>query len=89
MTPELIATLILAAVAVVYVLLCWALPFGRCRWCSGTGTAKTLIMRRLRSCRMCGGSRKRLRIGRRIYNAVHNANTDAARAARAKNGGAS
>ncbi|MFC7246046.1 hypothetical protein ACFQO7_26515 [Catellatospora aurea] len=38
------------------------------------------------TCRRCGGSRLRLRIGRRVYNAFHNANAEAARAARAKDG---
>ncbi|GHJ43302.1 hypothetical protein Cs7R123_06440 [Catellatospora sp. TT07R-123] len=58
----------------------------RCRWCSGTGTSRTLILRRIRTCRMCRGSRLRLRIGRRAYNHLHHIRTDAARATRTKDG---
>lgn len=86
MTPELIVTLTLIAAMLVYVLLCWILPFARCRACDGTGIGRTLLLRRVTTCRRCKGARMRLRIGRRVYNAFHNANTEAARAARANDG---
>ncbi|MEV4418204.1 hypothetical protein [Catellatospora sp. NPDC049609] len=69
---------------IVYVLLCWILPFGRCRACSGTGTRTTLLLRRVTFCRRCKGTGLRLRIGRRIYNTVHDARAQADAAARAK-----
>lgn len=84
MTPDLIATLTLTAMTSIYALACWVFPFGRCRRCSGGGIGKTLIMRRLRACRACHGSGRRLRIGRRVYNTLHHIGTDAANAARAK-----
>ncbi|GAB4050188.1 hypothetical protein [Catellatospora paridis] len=86
MTPEVIVTLTLIAATFVYVLLCWILPFARCRACHGTGIRRTILLRRVTICRRCKGARMRLRIGRRVYNAFHNANTEAARAARAKGG---
>ncbi|BCJ71218.1 hypothetical protein CS0771_07620 [Catellatospora sp. IY07-71] len=84
MTPELIAALTAISATIVYVLLCWVLPFGRCRACSSKGTRHTLLLRRVTFCRRCKGSGLRLRIGRRIYNTVHHAREQADAAARAK-----
>lgn len=64
MTPALIATTVLAA----YALACWWLPFGRCQSCSGRGHRTTMLLHRIRTCRRCRGSGKRLRHGRRLYN---------------------
>ncbi|MEV4411407.1 hypothetical protein [Catellatospora sp. NPDC049609] len=86
MTPELIVTATLIAATFIYVLLCWILPFGRCHACSGTGTRTTLLLRRVTFCRRCKGSGLRLRIGRRVYNAVADARAQADTAARAKDG---
>ena len=68
MTPTTAATLLGTATTGVYALLCWVKPFGPCRWCKRTGTRTTLILRRPAACRMCSGSRLRLRLGRRAYN---------------------
>ena len=57
-----------AFVTLCYGLLCWVLPFGRCRRCNGTGAHPQLITRRLRPCRRCRASGLRLRTGRRIFN---------------------
>ena len=89
MTPELIVTLTLVAAMLIYVLLCWIRPFGRCRTCKGTGVRHTFLLRRVTGCRACRGNGLRLRIGRRVYNAFHNASTEAARAARSKDRDAS
>ncbi|GIG01271.1 hypothetical protein [Catellatospora citrea] len=89
MTPELIVTATPIAATLIYVSLCWIRPFGRCHACKGTGIRRTILLRKVTTCRRCKGSRLRLRVGRRVYNAFHNANTEAARTARAKNGGAS
>ncbi|MFC7245156.1 hypothetical protein ACFQO7_21990 [Catellatospora aurea] len=84
MTPEVIVTATLTTATGVYALACWVRPFGRCRACSGTGVRRTVLLRTVTTCRRCKGARLRLRIGRRIYNTFHNANTEAARATRAK-----
>ncbi len=61
-------TLAATALALIYAGLCYALPFGRCRLCRGTGTRRRLIARRLRTCRRCKGAGIRLRYGRRAAN---------------------
>jgi hypothetical protein len=48
--------------AVAYAGACWLNPFRPCRWCKdGRGR---------RACRWCDGTGRRLRWGRRFYNAV-------------------
>lgn len=84
MTPEVIVTATLIAAVFIYVLLCWILPFGRCRACSGIGNRRTLLLRRVTSCRRCKGTGLRLRIGRRLYNAVADARGQADAAAPGK-----
>jgi hypothetical protein len=56
--------------ALIYVVECWWFPFGRCWCCSGTGRHPRKDGRVWRDCRLCRGSAKRLRVGRRIYNAI-------------------
>jgi hypothetical protein len=74
-------TLILAAATLTagYALLCWALPFGRCLRCRGTGSHPRLITRRLRTCRRCRGAGLRLRHGRRAFNYLARIHHDATR----------
>jgi hypothetical protein len=67
-TPALTATTIVLVLVGVYVLACWLWPFGKCRFCQGRATRNTLIRRRIRPCRWCKASGKRLRHGRRIFN---------------------
>ncbi|GAA2377301.1 hypothetical protein Cme02nite_20860 [Catellatospora methionotrophica] len=84
MTPELIVTATLIAATFIYVLLCWVLPFGKCRTCSGQGHRRTWLLRKVTACRRCKGSGLRLRIGRRIYNQVADAHAQADAAAATK-----
>jgi hypothetical protein len=84
MTPTLTATLITTIAITVYALACWVIPFGRCHACKATGTRTTWITRRLRPCRRCKGSGRKLRYGRRAYNHLHHINRDAATAARSR-----
>lgn len=72
------ATLVLAgcAWAVCYAGSCWWFPFGRCWCCKGRGAHKRRDGKVFRDCRHllgwgCGGSGRRLRIGRRVYNIIH------------------
>ncbi|MGW1076546.1 hypothetical protein [Streptomyces sp. NPDC002537] len=61
-------------IALCYACLCAASPFGACRKCKGWGFAmrqtRTGRLKRGRDCRRCDGYGKRLRIGRRLYNAT-------------------
>lgn len=55
-----------------YPLSCWWFPFADCRICKGTGLHRSDSNRRhSRICWWCGGARKRLRWGRRLYNAIN------------------
>ncbi|HLL66820.1 MAG TPA: hypothetical protein VK453_13940 [Micromonosporaceae bacterium] len=74
MTLTLTATTLIA----VYAALCWLLPFGACRRCASHGHHTTLITRRLRPCRRCHGSGRRLRYGRRAFNYLARVHADAA-----------
>lgn len=61
-------------VTLCYAVLCAVSPFGACRKCDGWGFAvwqgrKGRIVRG-RECRRCEGHGMRLRLGRRLYNAV-------------------
>jgi hypothetical protein len=58
---------VLAVLALAYPALCWLRPFDRCRWCKGVG------------CRWCRRTGRRLRWGRRLYNAVERARAAADR----------
>lgn len=59
-------------VALGYVCLCAASPFGTCRKCKGWGAVirqtRSGKLRRGRECRRCQGFGKRTRVGRRLYN---------------------
>lgn len=54
-----------------YILACWADPFPKCSTCTGSGRRRIRGGRAWRDCRRCRGTGHRLRLGRRIYNAVH------------------
>lgn len=51
-------------VTLCYIALCSVSPFGKCRKCSGTGRAGRRFSR---DCPRCGGTRLRVRIGRRVW----------------------
>lgn len=71
--PGLPAGFLVLAVAVVtlgYALSCLLWPFGACRWCHGAGKHKSRTGRAYRVCRWCDATGLRLRLGRRVFNAV-------------------
>ena len=68
MTPTILATLALTGAGLAYAAGCWVLPFATCRRCKGAGVRPGLLTRRMRPCRRCRSSGRRLRHGRRAYN---------------------
>ena len=71
--PGLPAGILVLTVAVVtfgYALSCLFWPFGACRWCHGAGKHKSPAGRSYRVCRWCDATGLRLRLGRRVFNAV-------------------
>lgn len=56
--------LMLAAVTLCYLAVCWRRPFTRCRRCHGTGRRPVLFLRAARTCRRCRGDGEHLRAGR-------------------------
>lgn len=72
MTLLLLASVCLLAVTLCYVSLCAASPFGDCRKCKGFGYAlkkdRRGNLKPGKTCRRCRGDRKRIRIGRHLYN---------------------
>jgi hypothetical protein len=58
---------LLAALVLAYPAACWLRPFCRCWWCKGVG------------CRWCRSTGRRLRWGRRLYNAAQRARVAAER----------
>jgi hypothetical protein len=65
--------LMLIALAVIAgrIVLVWWRPERRCRWCSGTGRRKTLLLKRRRRCIRCRGSRYTGRLGARLVRRTH------------------
>ncbi|WP_026932258.1 hypothetical protein [Glycomyces tenuis] len=61
MTLSLTAIAFLAFAAAIYVLRCWAFPFGTCWWCRGDGRNAYGY------CNGCHGTGHRVRLGRRLY----------------------
>lgn len=59
-------------VLILYLLACAVWPFAACRWCSGSGKKRSPSGKAWRSCGRCDGSGKRVRFGRRIYEALSN-----------------
>lgn len=64
MTLPLAATAAALAAVAVYVFRCWAFPFGACVWCRGDG------IRGGTYCRRCDGTGRRVRLGRRTFDAI-------------------
>ncbi|WP_162908202.1 hypothetical protein [Allorhizocola rhizosphaerae] len=84
MTPTMIATLTILTAIVVYGLLCWVAPFGKHHRCRGTGVRRTLLLRRMTTCRGCKGSGRKRRWGRAAYAQLRQIAHDAARAKAAR-----
>ncbi|MFG2552476.1 hypothetical protein [Streptomyces sp. NPDC048581] len=72
MTLVLLASGCLLFVALGYVSLCRASPYGDCRKCRGLGfamkTDRKGHIKRGKNCRRCKGHGKRIRVGRHLYN---------------------
>lgn len=62
--------LALAATAwlAVYAFAAWVWPFTACRKCHGGGKLRSPSGRNWRRCKRCGGTGRRLRLGRKIVN---------------------
>ncbi|MEC4014936.1 hypothetical protein [Streptomyces sp. H27-D2] len=72
MTPVLLASALILLFTLGYGALCASSPFGNCRKCRGFGYQLTTDRRgRLKpgkTCRRCHGDRKRIRVGRHLFN---------------------
>ncbi|MDJ0463644.1 hypothetical protein [Streptomyces sp. H27-C3] len=72
MPPALLAIACLLIITLGYVSLCASSPFGDCRKCKGFGYAlkknRRGQLRPGKTCRRCRGERKRIRVGRHLYN---------------------
>ncbi|WP_329151167.1 hypothetical protein OIU91_28205 [Streptomyces sp. NBC_01456] len=83
MTPTALAIALPLIVTFCYVALCAVSPFGNCRKCKGFGYAlKTDRRGRLRpgkTCRRCRGDRKRIRVGRHLFNVAMRLHRDGTR----------
>lgn len=64
MTLPLAAIALGLAAALFYTFRLWAFPYGRCIWCRGDG------IRGGTYCRRCDGSGRRVRLGRRLHDAI-------------------
>ncbi len=69
---DLAGVLLIASILVTlgYGFSCWLWPFGACRRCKGSGKRRSPFGRSFGLCRRCDGNGRRLRIGRRIINAL-------------------
>ncbi|RXS83784.1 hypothetical protein EST92_13030 [Streptomyces sp. TM32] len=83
MTPTALTIALPLIVTLCYALLCAVSPFGNCRKCKGFGYAlKTDRRGRLRpgkTCRRCRGDRKRIRLGRHVFNVAARLHSDGTR----------
>ncbi|MFE6689717.1 hypothetical protein ACFVFQ_24975 [Streptomyces sp. NPDC057743] len=83
MTLPSLAIACLIVVTFSYAALCAASPFGNCRKCRGFGYQLKKDRRgRLRpgkTCRRCHGDRKRIRIGRHLFNVAARLHRDGTR----------
>lgn len=70
MDPTTAATATALFLTAVYIAECAWWPFARCWCCKGSGRHSRKDSRVWRDCRICRGSGRRLRIGRRIANAI-------------------
>jgi hypothetical protein len=75
-TPHGAGTTVLVGLAVtavvVYIASCAWWPFGRCRKCRGSGRLARSDGKVFRLCPRCTATGRRLRIGRRLWNAINN-----------------
>lgn len=62
--------LVAVVLAVGYALACWLWPFTAHGRCNGTGKLRSPSGKAWRTCRGCKGSGRKLRIGRRLFDAT-------------------
>ena len=65
-----VAILAMIVITLGYAMACAVWPFTACRRCGGAGKHRSPSGRAFRYCRRCNGTGARLRIGRKIYNAI-------------------
>jgi hypothetical protein len=53
-----------------YLVVCAVWPFAACRWCGGSGKHRSPSGKAWRPCRRCRGSGRRVRLGRRVFEAM-------------------
>ncbi|MFD9861258.1 hypothetical protein [Streptomyces alboflavus] len=83
MTLSVLATALLLALTVRYVVKCWLKPFGDCRKCDGMGHALRFDRKgkpkRGKDCRHCDGYGIRVRAGRRLHSRAQRIHRDGTR----------
>lgn len=70
-SPAVVLVLAALAVTVCYALGCAVFPFTNCRGCGGNGRRQSPAGRAFRSCHRCQGTGRRLRVGRVIWDRLH------------------
>ena len=55
---------------VIYVGACAFWPFTAHRWCRGTGKLRSPSGKAWRPCRGCGGTGRKIRVGRHVYELI-------------------
>jgi hypothetical protein len=73
------ASLLLLLLTLGYFGTCVTWPFAACRRCSGAGKLKSRLGRLYRHCRRCNGTGLRLRLGRRLWNAIQRLHRESSR----------
>lgn len=83
MTPALSANALLLIITLGYAALCAVSPFGNCRKCRGFGfhldTDRRGRLKPGKTCRRCHGERKRIRVGRHLFNVARRIHRDGTR----------
>lgn len=75
----LVLVVVLLVLAAGYAASCAWWPFVACRRCSGTAKLRSPFGRAFRPCPRCKGTGRRLRLGRRLHNAVSRVRRDGTR----------
>ena len=77
-TPLPLGTVALVALALLagYALACWLWPFAAHGRCNGTGKRRSPSGKAWRTCRGCGGSGRKVRLGRRAWTFAANTRSD-------------
>jgi hypothetical protein len=70
MDGSLVLALAAITVASGYAVAAWIWPYTNCLKCHGDGKLRSPSGRMWRRCKRCGGTGRRLRLGRRVLNAL-------------------